>query len=160
MVTPSGKEVEIIRSISAKWMTVGVHFNFDRYGHMISLIDVHYPSDPEACCAEMMEKWVGGKGRQPANWATLVEVLRNAEFITLADEVKQLVPMPTEIEGKEKVGKTVEKVRDHSIKKTEGTTIKGKICYSTLSPIQMVITPMALYALASVCQFCRAVLYI
>ena len=138
MVTPSGKEVEIIRSISDKWMTVGVHFNFDSYGHMISLIDVHHPSDPEACCAEMLGKWVGGKGRQPASWVTLVEVLRNAKFITLADEVKRLVSMPTEMEGKEKVGKTVEKVRDHSAKKTEGTTIKGKICYSTLSPIQMV----------------------
>ena len=40
----------------------------------------------------MMKEWLGGKGRQPVNWATLVAVLRNAGFSELADRVEQLVP--------------------------------------------------------------------
>ena len=32
------------------------------------------------------------RGRQPANWATLVRVLRDAEFSVLAGDVEQVVP--------------------------------------------------------------------
>ena len=44
----------------------------------------------------MMKEWLRGSGRQPANWATLVGVLRNAGFSELAGQVEQLVPTLTE----------------------------------------------------------------
>ena len=44
----------------------------------------------------MMKEWLRGSGRQPANWATLVAVLRNAGFSELAGQVEQLVPTLTE----------------------------------------------------------------
>ena len=44
----------------------------------------------------MMKEWLRGRGRQPANWATLVAVLRNAGFSELAGQVEQLVPTLTE----------------------------------------------------------------
>ena len=91
MVAPSGKEVRIIKNVSAKWKKVGTLFNFDPTGYTVDLIDSRHPSDPEAGCTDMMKVWLGGRGRQPATWATLVEVLKNAEFNTLADEVEQLV---------------------------------------------------------------------
>ena len=90
--TPSGKKVEIITHIAAKWRKVGIHFNFDPTGHTIDLIDERRRSDPEACCTDMMKEWLGGRGRQPTTWATLVEILRNVEFNVLADDVEQLVP--------------------------------------------------------------------
>ena len=43
-----------------------------------------------------MKEWLRGSGRQPANWATLVAVLRNAGFSELACQVEQLVPTLTE----------------------------------------------------------------
>ena len=94
MVAPSGKEVRIIENIAAKWKEVGILFNFDRTGYTIDRIDVHHkghPSKPMACCTDMMKVWLRGRGRQPASWATLVKVLKNAEFYVLADEVEQLV---------------------------------------------------------------------
>ena len=94
MVTPSGKKVRIIENIAAKWKEVGILFNFDPTGYTIDLIDVHnigHPSKPIACCTDMMKVWLGGRGRQPATWATLLEVLKNAEFNVLANEVEQLV---------------------------------------------------------------------
>ena len=89
--------MEIIESIAAKWKTVGIHMDFDPTGHTINLIGARHPLDPEACCTEMMQKWLGGRGRQPANWATLVRVLRDAEFSVLAGELEQVVP--TLVEG-------------------------------------------------------------
>ena len=94
MVAPSGKEVRIIENIAAKWKELGIHFNFDPSGYTIDLIDVNnigHPSKPMACCTNMMKLWLGGRGRKPASWATLVKVLKNAEFNVLADEVEQLV---------------------------------------------------------------------
>ena len=40
----------------------------------------------------MMKTWLNGKGKQPATWANLVKILRNAEFSVLADDVEKLVP--------------------------------------------------------------------
>ena len=104
LVTPSGKMVRIIESIAAKWKVVGIHLDFDPTGSTIDLIGARHPSDPEVCCIEMMQKWLGGRGRQPANWATLVRVLRDAstEFSVLAGDVEQVVP--TLVEGRREGG--------------------------------------------------------
>ena len=96
LVTPSGKTMEIIKSIAAQWRTVGIHMDFDPTGHTIDLIGADHPLNHVACCTEMMQKWLGGRGRQPANWATLVRVLKNAGFSVLAGDVEQVVPTLTE----------------------------------------------------------------
>ena len=92
--------MRIIESIASKWKVVGIHLDFDPTGNTIDLIGARHPSDPEVCCTEMMRKWLGGRGRQPANWATLVRVLRDAEFSVLAGDVEQVVPTLVE-EGRE-----------------------------------------------------------
>ena len=84
--------MEIIKHIAAKWRKVGIHFNFDPTGYTIDLIEERRRADPEACCTDMMMEWLGGRGRQPATWATLVKILRNVEFTVLANDVEQLVP--------------------------------------------------------------------
>ena len=89
---PSGKKVEIIKHIAPEWKTVGIHLNFDPTGYTINTIEATNPLKPVACCTNMMMEWLGGKGRQPATWVTLVEILRNAEFSALADELEQVVP--------------------------------------------------------------------
>ena len=105
LVTPSGKTVRIIKSIAAQWKTVGIHMDFDPTGHTIDLIGADHPLNHVACCTEMMQKWLGGSGRQqPANWATLVRVLKNAGFSSLAGDVEQLVPTLTVEGGGEGVG--------------------------------------------------------
>ena len=91
MIDNCGKEVQIIQNIAAKWKEVGILFNFDPTGRTNDLINARNSSDPEACCTDMMKVWLEGKGRQPATWATLVEVLRNANFNCLANDMEQLV---------------------------------------------------------------------
>ena len=38
----------------------------------------------ESCCRTMFQHWLEGNGRQPASWTSLLEVLRDSEFISLA----------------------------------------------------------------------------
>ena len=83
------------------------------------IIGAHHPSDPEACCIEMMQKWLGGRGRQPVNWATLVRVLRDAEFSVLAGDVERVVP--TLVEG----GRGREK-RDEEKRAAEGVNRRAR----------------------------------
>ena len=90
--TPSGKKIEIIKHITPEWKMVGIHLDFDPTGYTIDTISASNPSKPVACCTDMMKEWLGGRGRQPATWATLLKILRNAEFTVLADDVEQLVP--------------------------------------------------------------------
>ena len=66
--------------------------NFDPTGYTINTIAASNPLKPVACCTDMMMEWLGGRGRQPATWATLVKILRNVEFTVLANDVEQLVP--------------------------------------------------------------------
>ena len=102
LVTHFGKKVEIIKYIAPEWKTVAIHMNFDPTGYTINIIAASNPLNPVACCTDMIMEWLGGKGRQPATWATLVKVLRNAEFTVLADDVEQLVPsLVREREGEE-----------------------------------------------------------
>ena len=84
--------MEIITHIAAKWRRVGIQFNFDPTGHTIDLIEERRRADPEACCTDMMMEWLGGRGKKPTTWATLVKILRNAEFSALADDMEQVVP--------------------------------------------------------------------
>ena len=36
----------------------------------------------------ILEKWIGGKGRQPVTWDTLVKSLRDIDLTVLADEIE------------------------------------------------------------------------
>ena len=89
MTTPTGKTIEII---AADWHDrVGIHLNFDPTGRTLALIRACYPSDPEACCTDMMKEWLEGRGRWPVYWATLVRVLKEGEFSVLVEDVELVV---------------------------------------------------------------------
>ena len=47
--------------------------------------------DSEEWCTEMMEMWLEGKGRQPVTWATLIELLEDAEHKRLAEQLKEVL---------------------------------------------------------------------
>ena len=51
-----------------------------------------YRYDPEACCRETMQLWLNGRGRQPATFELLVELLRDCNLIVLAQQVEEAIP--------------------------------------------------------------------
>ena len=85
-----------MKNIAPRWNIFGIHLNFDNDGNTLNLIGARHPQDPKACYTDMMKRWLEGSGNQPANWATLVALLKNAEFFELAGQVEHLVPTLTE----------------------------------------------------------------
>ena len=45
-------------------------------------------NDAEGINTEILQEWLTGRGKQPVNWATLTDVLRDIELSTLASEIK------------------------------------------------------------------------
>ena len=102
--SPSGKKLEIIRNIAPDWRQFGIHFDFDTAGHTLGLIASKHRDDPINCCTEMMGMWLKGRGRQPATWATLIDLLKNAEMNSLAQELETMVFELQGEGGSERVG--------------------------------------------------------
>ena len=88
----TGKKIEIINTIAPKWKAFGIHFDFDEQGHTLDRIDNNHPNDATAGCTAMMKKWLEGEGRQPATWATLIELLKDAKYNDLAHQLEEVVP--------------------------------------------------------------------
>ena len=84
----NGKVVKVIDTVAAKWEKVAIRLHFDH--NVIDRIkrDGHYQSDP--CCCKMFGEWLGGNGRQPVNWQTLITVLSEADYTELARELKDI----------------------------------------------------------------------
>ena len=77
--------------MAPQWKQFGYHFNFDDAGDALDLIERNHPLNAVACCTEMMREWLRGRGRQPATWATLIEMLKDAEYNVLAKDLKEAV---------------------------------------------------------------------
>lgn len=85
---PSGKKLKIISALASQWKKFGIHLNFDETGYTLRNIKKECS---EECCIEMMEMWLEGKGRQPVTWATLIELLEDAEHKSIAEQLKEVV---------------------------------------------------------------------
>ena len=79
--------MDIITAITQDWKNFGIYFDFDEAGRTLNCIakDYHYHSID--CCTQMMTEWLEGSGRQPATWATLIDLLKDAEMNDLAQQL-------------------------------------------------------------------------
>ena len=47
-------------------------------------------NDADKTNTEILQAWLTGRGKQPLSWATLVEVLRDIELSSLADDIEAI----------------------------------------------------------------------
>ena len=87
-IESNGKVVKVIETVAATWETVATRLHFNH--NLIECIkrDGHYQTDP--CCRKMFGEWLGGKGRKPVNWQTLITVLKEAKYSVLASELEDI----------------------------------------------------------------------
>ena len=86
LVEENGKEVRVIKAIASRWQDVATRLHFDLNDIKCIKRDNHHESKPS--CHEMLSLWLNGKGRQPADWETLIKALKEAEFSELAKELQ------------------------------------------------------------------------
>ena len=89
--TPAGKRVKIMTTVAAKWKDFGYLLDFDETGRTLNRIAKDHPLDAEECCAQMMREWLEGRGSQPATWATLIDLLKDAEINDLAQQLEEMI---------------------------------------------------------------------
>ena len=73
------------------WQRLGSLLDFDDYGTELDIIDKRYRSDPEACCRAMLQHWLKGNGIKPCSWQMMVELIKDADQETLAEEIETLL---------------------------------------------------------------------
>ena len=83
--------MEIIAAIAAVWRDFGIHLDFDEMGRTIDRIAREHQLRPIDCCAAMLREWLEGRGRQPATWATLIDLLKDADINDLAQQLEKVV---------------------------------------------------------------------
>ena len=84
-----GKIVRVIDRVAAKWEKVATRLHFE--GHEIKRIerDNHYQSTDS--CRAMLIEWLGGNGREPKTWETIIKALIEADLSTCAEDLNWIM---------------------------------------------------------------------
>lgn len=77
----------IISSICHKWQTFGRLI--DMKESQIETISMKHQKDPEACCIDILRKWMErGSGDYPVSWDGLIELLGDLSLTDVAEELE------------------------------------------------------------------------
>lgn len=87
--TKFGRKISVIEQAATKWRMIAHHLDFNESA--VTGIEKKYHHNSQACCGEMMEMWVLGKGKQPATWELLVKTLCLCGLDYLAQQVKEAI---------------------------------------------------------------------
>ena len=85
-----GKEriINIPQEIGTSYRQFGMFLLNDRNGTRTRNIEHNNREHAEKINTEILREWATGNGKKPVSWVTLVEVLRDIEFGTLASEIE------------------------------------------------------------------------
>ena len=89
----NGKTVKIISTVASRWEKVALRLYFSH--NDIARIERHHHDQSVLACQTMFTEWLDGKDRtrEPITWATLIEVLIEAEFSELASDLQAVLGM-------------------------------------------------------------------
>ena len=82
--TAKGNKLEIIKSMTPKWIMLGLQMDFDGAYETIQLIEAEYRSQ-FVCCQEIFKRWLKSPN---ATWENLIEILCDCECEFLAAEIE------------------------------------------------------------------------
>ena len=73
--------------IATKYVQFGAFLLDDRDGSRVKNMAHKNLNNSEQINTEILQEWLTGSGKQPVEWATLVEVLNDIQLSTLAGEI-------------------------------------------------------------------------
>ena len=83
-------KINIPQRISIKYSNFGTQLLRGDFRYIQSL-EQQYSRDSEKINTVILQEWLGGKGKEPKSWATLVEVLDDIELGELARQIKESI---------------------------------------------------------------------
>ena len=81
----NGQQINIIETIAAKWMKVGIALGLNQDRIDIIQSDALPPNQTEKACRAMLEYWMEGHG---ATWRALIRSLEDVDKNVLASQLK------------------------------------------------------------------------
>ena len=82
------RRINIPEEISTNYKKFGTFLLKDDNGTIVSGIERAKMYNAEEINQAILEKWIGGKGRQPVTWDTLVKSFRDIDLAVLADDIE------------------------------------------------------------------------
>ena len=95
-----GKVLNVPLEIATKYVQFGTFLLDDLNGSKIKIMARKHLNNAEQINTEILQEWLNGRGKEPVNWATLVEVLRDIELTALASEI-ETVKCPAQLASKD-----------------------------------------------------------
>ena len=86
--TSSGT-VNIAKRIGADYNLLGIFLLQDEDGTVTDAIADERHHNPFKVNYEILKQWIQGKGRQPVQWSTLIDVLKKIELSELAKKIEE-----------------------------------------------------------------------
>lgn len=84
-----GEKVQVIRRTASEWPKLAYILGIDY--SVVKNIDYESRFKPEKAWAEALHHWMEEQTRLPVNWRTFIEALEEAEFNSLAMDLKLAV---------------------------------------------------------------------
>jgi len=82
-----GRVISIPVEIGIKYFEFGIFLLDDKNGARVSSMACRHQNIAKQINIQILQEWLTGSGKKPVTWTTLVEVLRDIELSTLADEI-------------------------------------------------------------------------
>ena len=120
--------MKIIETIATIWKDLGYLLDFDRTGHTVDRIAREHQLRPIDCCTEMLREWLQGRGRQPATWATLIDLLKDTDINNLAESLEGMMSGRSTVEEESEVVETEgdgEEEEEEEEEEGEGVEMEG-----------------------------------
>ena len=84
-----GKPIDIPVRIGTNYRSFGIFLLEDDYGAIVSAIEGAKNFDSVKINEEILMQWIGGKGKKPFTWGTLITCLQDVELGTLASDIEE-----------------------------------------------------------------------
>ena len=83
-----GRTVRVMERVAPDWKRLAISLKFN--SSIIKIIEKDYKTSTEEACQEMFTRWLAGEHdlAQPCTWDTLINCLRRAAFIDLANSLR------------------------------------------------------------------------
>ena len=82
--------INIPRKIGTNYSQFGIFLLNDPNGDRVHNLECEYRGNAEQINTEILREWATGRGKEPVNWETLTEVLRDIELGALASEIEEV----------------------------------------------------------------------
>ena len=81
------RRINVPQQIGTNFMNFGVLLLEDENGARIQSIIHECRDNPEQVTTKVLQEWIAGRGKLPVSWGTLIEVLRDIDLCTLANDI-------------------------------------------------------------------------